>query len=483
MSRLLVLPPLLVALACGSQPPAPTPTPVSDALSAPPTEQDVVQDALPAIVLVVNQREDKKTVYGAGFFDVEGRILTANHVVDLPGQVSVMLFRPGRATYSPMDGGIMRFLFENGRELMPARVVRADAVADLAALEPARSLGEHASLRWSESGVRPGDRIYALGHPQETPWSFSAGVVGALQYGLIQHDATVGPGSSGGPLLNQRGEVVGVNVAQVVSEPVGLSFARPGHVVSSALGGRPHEHTIDLSSASSAALTCWRAQELALREVAECFDWETDWRQFVALVEEAAAHIAAEDARARLLGCGQEGAPKERWVQRRKDHVVRALDPTNDKKRTPDLDPADPELPGPVAELLREGLEIWRRGELADGTVEGDFRDVARLRTRLRKGLRVEDTRKVAPDREWVMLASVNADGTLAHFSELYVKIGERWLQRGQPWPEEVAQLPSGWPEPLETFALKRSLSLALLVKRALHGEVCADKPPANQST
>jgi len=52
-------------------------------------------------------------------------------------------------------------------------------------------------------------------------------VVGAIEKSAIQHDAAISHGSSGGPLLNSRGEVVGINIAKVLSEPRGLGFARP----------------------------------------------------------------------------------------------------------------------------------------------------------------------------------------------------------------------------------------------------------------
>lgn len=476
---LLALAAAALLCACGSASPAP------EVVVAPtPSDADLVKSAMPSIVLVVNTRDDRKTTWGAGFFFAPGKVLTAHHVVSDKGKVAIMPYRPDRPSYSPMDGGLMRFLFENTRDLVPARVARIDAVSDLALLEVEGDLGQRPILTWASGDVRPGDRVYALGHPQETPWSFSAGVVGALQYGLIQHDATVGPGSSGGPLLNTRGEVVGVNVAQIVSEPVGLSFARPGHVVASAIGDSGSPATsIDLSTPTATALSCWRAQELALKEVGECFDWESEWRQFRAIVDEAASHAPDDEVRARILGCARDDEQKARWIARRREKVARALDPSVDKGTAEqDLDPADPELPPPVAELLRAGLAAWKGAERSDdSSFEADFRDPLRLRKRLRLGLRIEDTRRVAPDAEWVLLGSRNADGTVAHFAELYVRVGDHWLQRGMPWPEDIERLPRGWPAPMETFQVKRALSVAHIFKKALRGPLCeqAAKPPS----
>lgn len=445
------------------------------------SQAQVIQGALPSIVLVVNTLPDGKVRFGAGFFDASGRVLTAQHVVAQRTRLQVLPYRPGRASYSPMDGGLRRYLFENTPELVSATVVREDLVSDIALLEVATEveLGARPPLPWSKDEVHPGDRVFALGHPQETPWSFSAGVVGALQYGLIQHDATVGPGSSGGPLLNERGEVVGVNVSHVVSLPVGLSFARPAHVVGSAVGESTRAATIDFSSPTSAALSCWRAQELALSEVAECFDWDTEWAQYGALVREAAGLVSDPSLRDRILECGPDALDKERWIARRRHHVTRALDPAYEKNtaRSLDPDPKDPELPPVVAELVAEGLAEWKVSDPGDTSFAADFRDPKRLRARLRLGLRVEESRRVSPDEEWVLLGSPNPDGSVAHFSELYVRVQGRWLQRGMPSPEDVARLPRGWPPPLESFALQRKFSLASIIKRATAGRPCVSDP------
>jgi hypothetical protein len=447
---------------------------------------ELVRRVMPSIVLVVNSRADGKTTYGAGFFSAPGKVLTALHVVEDKGTIALMLYRAGRPTYSPMDGGIMRFLFENSRDLVPATIAERDGVSDLATLafDPT-VLPSPPILAWSADDVRPGERVLALGHPQQTPWSFSAGIVGALQYGLIQHDATVGPGSSGGPLLNTRGEVVGVNVAQVVSQPVGLSFARPAHVVNSAFGGtarpsggRGQSSAIDLGSATSSALSCWRAQELALREVAECFDWESEWRQYVLIVEEAASLVSDPDLKTRIAQCITRPGEKEAFIERRRTGVIRALDPSAMKSsEAKQVDPNDRDLPPAISALYQEGMaESMRTPEGSTRLFAEDFRDPERMRSRLRMGLRVEDTRRIAPDLEWVLFASRNSDGSVAHFSELYAKVGELWLQRAMPWPEEVERLPKSWPPPMDTFAIKRKISLAYIVKRALRAEGCSAK-------
>lgn len=90
-------------------------------------------------------------------------------------------------------------------------------------------------------GVTIGERVFALGAPFDLAGSLSAGVVGGFDraydgvdpVGYLQHDAALNPGNSGGPLLDERGRVAGMNTA--IAEPaimnVGVSFAIPAEIV------------------------------------------------------------------------------------------------------------------------------------------------------------------------------------------------------------------------------------------------------------
>lgn len=104
--------------------------------------------------------------------------------------------------------------------------------------------------------IRIGDEVVAVGHPLGLYGSLSAGVVSGLDRafrpsgdgprlsGLIQFDAAVNPGNSGGPLLNRRGEVVGI-VAGLVNPTeqevfIGIGFAVPIDVAGGAAGAPPY---------------------------------------------------------------------------------------------------------------------------------------------------------------------------------------------------------------------------------------------------
>ncbi len=156
------------------------------------------------------------TSMGTGFLiSADGYVLTNHHVVDNADEVTVKL--------------------SDSRELK-AKVVGSDAQSDVALLKvdasnlPALKLG-------NSSGVQPGQWVVAIGSPYGLDHSVTAGIVSAVgrntggqQYvPFIQTDVAINRGNSGGPLLNTRGEVVGINsqIFSVSGGYQGISFAIP----------------------------------------------------------------------------------------------------------------------------------------------------------------------------------------------------------------------------------------------------------------
>jgi S1-C subfamily serine protease len=169
--------------------------------------------------------EETSTGTGSGFvIDRQGHILTNYHVVEEAETVQVTLF----------DGSSHE-----------AEVIGADASNDCAVVlvrVPAERL--FPVTLGDSSKLVVGQKILALGNPFGLERTLTTGIVSALDRslrakngrmikGIIQTDAAVNPGNSGGPLLNSRGEVIGVNTAiySQVGQSAGISFAVPINAV------------------------------------------------------------------------------------------------------------------------------------------------------------------------------------------------------------------------------------------------------------
>jgi serine protease Do len=175
------------------------------------------------------REEDLQQGAGTGFIiDKAGFILTNNHVVEDADEIQVGLF--GANMQNPNE------------HLYAAKVVGRDTLSDSALIQlteaPATPLQE-AKFGDSEQ-MQPGDWVMAIGNPFNLSHTVTVGVVSALgrpfggtigrPQNMIQTDAAINPGNSGGPLLNVRGEVVGMNTAIFTdqrSANIGIGFATP----------------------------------------------------------------------------------------------------------------------------------------------------------------------------------------------------------------------------------------------------------------
>src|SRR5439155_5054415 len=144
---------------------------------------------------------------GTGFIiDKNGFILTHNHVVEGAEKIKVSLYGADRGV------------------AYAARVIGRDTLTDSALIQvtemPSQPLAE---VRFGDSDqMQPGDWVMAIGNPFQLGHTVTVGVISALgrpmgipgrEQNMLQTDAAINPGNSGGPLLNVRGEVVGMNTA------------------------------------------------------------------------------------------------------------------------------------------------------------------------------------------------------------------------------------------------------------------------------
>jgi putative serine protease PepD len=204
------------AVASPSATPSPSPTV---------TVPDIYRRVGPSVAVVRTARG----ALGTGVIvAADGTVLTANHVIADRSRISLVFSDGTRST---------------------ATVASADPKHDVATLAPA-TLPQPVVPATLGGAVQVGGEVVAIGNPLGLTYSVSSGVVSALGRtattnggrfpGLIQFDASVNPGSSGGPLLDAEGNVVGIVLS--IADPgrddafAGIAFAVP---IGTALGGGP----------------------------------------------------------------------------------------------------------------------------------------------------------------------------------------------------------------------------------------------------
>jgi serine protease Do len=175
------------------------------------------------------QREPVQRATGTGFIiSKDGFILTNNHVVEEATKIDVYLYADDETSYS-------------------AKVIGHDPLTDSALIQlvdkPSTPLPE---ARFGDSSqMMPGDWVMAIGNPFSLAHTISVGVISATKRPfqvtdgrsneMLQTDAAINPGNSGGPLLNIRGEVIGINTAIIsngrTEGNIGIGFAVPINTV------------------------------------------------------------------------------------------------------------------------------------------------------------------------------------------------------------------------------------------------------------
>jgi len=214
----------------------------------------VYKKALPSVVNITSTAVAFDFFYGpvpqqgqgSGFIlDKQGHILTNDHVIDNAQRVEVTLFdkHKYKATVVGVDKGhdLALLQINNAPELQPATL--------------------------SESqGLTVGQRVYAIGNPFGLSGTMTRGIISAIRSirgpnnnpieDAIQTDAAVNPGNSGGPLLNSRGEVIGITTLIAnngADQSSGIGFAIPVNTAKAVIAdfakyGRIRRPSLDIST-------------------------------------------------------------------------------------------------------------------------------------------------------------------------------------------------------------------------------------------
>src|SRR2546427_5684619 len=196
--------------------------PASAAPQPGPTLQQLFKQNSPAVVLI--QQLDAAgnwTSLGSGFVvSPSGVIVTNNHVI------------------APDAGAVkLTIKLPKGDVFTDVRVIYTEARRDFAVLS-IKALGLPTLKVGDSDTVEVGDQVVAIGNPKGLELTFTSGIVESVRvdpsqgYRFIQHQAPISPGSSGGPLLNMKGEVIGINTftikdAQNLNGAIPINYVKP----------------------------------------------------------------------------------------------------------------------------------------------------------------------------------------------------------------------------------------------------------------
>ncbi|WP_219471206.1 S1C family serine protease [Nonomuraea rhizosphaerae] len=211
------------------------PLPSAATNRAPDSVAGVASRVLPSVVSLEVNANSNEGVSGSGFLIKDGYVVTNNHVVA-----------------PAANGGDIQIMFNN-RKTTTGRIVGRDPGSDLAVVKPEETFGTPEINLGNSDQVVVGDPVIAIGSPLGLTGTVTTGIVSSLNrpviagdesgasteepayISAIQTDAAINPGNSGGPLVNGKGEVVGVNSAIATLSrsmssqggSIGLGFAIP----------------------------------------------------------------------------------------------------------------------------------------------------------------------------------------------------------------------------------------------------------------
>jgi S1-C subfamily serine protease len=214
----------------------------------------VYKKALPSVVNILSTAVAFDFFYGAvpqqgqgsGFIlDKQGHILTNNHVIDNAQKVEVTL---------------------SDKHKYKATVVGVDKGHDLALLQISNAPDLQPATLSESTSLTVGQRVYAIGNPFGLSGTMTRGIISAIRSlrgpgnspieDAIQTDAAVNPGNSGGPLLNSRGEVIGITTLIAnngADQSSGIGFAIPINTAKAVIAdfakyGRIRRPSLDIST-------------------------------------------------------------------------------------------------------------------------------------------------------------------------------------------------------------------------------------------
>jgi S1-C subfamily serine protease len=220
----------------------------------------------PSVVLITNyDSHGHKRAMGSGFLvSSGGDVVTNYHVI--------------RGAYRAEAG------FESGIDLQVTGVIGYNREHDVAVIQLNGSPGVSPLPLSSTASVKTGEKLVAIGSPLGLQNSLSEGIVSAMRGEVLQMTTPISPGSSGGPVLNEFGQVVGIADAYMPSGE-NLNFAVPVDWAKPYIGKSPsqtlqevaQENTIQTPISTTASVPAGRAEGIQIKVTQEMADPELDF--------------------------------------------------------------------------------------------------------------------------------------------------------------------------------------------------------------
>ncbi len=181
------------------------------------TPCEIYEKINPAIVAVDTRVSDGVSCGTGCIIDKNGTILTSAHILE--------------------DGNDIVVTMSNGQDYKAKILKKYGKNKDIALIKITVPY-ELSTVKLGDSArIKVGEQVYAIGNPFGFNGTFTQGIVSRIDYAKnrIQTDAAINPGSSGGPLLNTNGEIIGIN--QAIYNPdnnisnIGIGFATPVNLI------------------------------------------------------------------------------------------------------------------------------------------------------------------------------------------------------------------------------------------------------------
>ncbi len=178
---------------------------------------EIYENINPAIVAVDSQLTDGISCGTGCIISESGTILTSAHVLE--------------------DGNDIIVTMSNGEDYKATLLKRFGENKDIALIKISVPYSLKTVKMGDSAKIKVGDKVLALGNPFGFKGTLTQGIISRIDYSKnrIQTDAAINPGSSGGPLLNSNGEIIGIN--QAIYNPdnnisnIGIGFATPVNII------------------------------------------------------------------------------------------------------------------------------------------------------------------------------------------------------------------------------------------------------------